>query len=100
VIGYGLDARCSIHGSSKIFLFSTASRTALGSTQLPIQWVPGTLSPGEKLSRREAYHTPSRAEVNNGGAIPPLPTISLWQSAELIKHRDNLTNFTLVSLFG
>jgi hypothetical protein len=29
-----------------IFLFTTASRTALGPTQLPIQWVPGALSLG------------------------------------------------------
>jgi hypothetical protein len=29
-----------------IFLFTTASRTALGPTQPPIQWVPGTLSRG------------------------------------------------------
>jgi hypothetical protein len=29
-----------------IFLFTTASRTALGPTQLPIQWVPGSLSLG------------------------------------------------------
>jgi hypothetical protein len=33
-----------------IFLFTTASRTALGPTQPPIQWVPGTLSLGKKLT--------------------------------------------------
>jgi hypothetical protein len=37
-----------------IFLFSTASRPALGSTQLPIQWVPGILSLGVKRPVREA----------------------------------------------
>jgi hypothetical protein len=30
----------------RIFLFTTASRTALGSTRPPIQWVPGALSLG------------------------------------------------------
>jgi hypothetical protein len=34
----------------KIFLFSTASRLALGSTQSPTQWVPGTLPPRVKLT--------------------------------------------------
>jgi hypothetical protein len=28
-------------------------------TQPPIQWVPGTLSPGAKRPRREADHSPS-----------------------------------------
>jgi hypothetical protein len=47
-----------------IFLFTTASRTALGPTQPPIQWVPGALSLGAKRSGREAHHPPpSSAEV-------------------------------------
>jgi hypothetical protein len=33
-----------------IFLFTTVSRTALGSTQPPIQWVPGALSLGGKAA--------------------------------------------------
>jgi hypothetical protein len=47
-----------------IFLFSIASRLALGSTQPPIQWVPGALSLGVRRLGREANHSPpSRAEV-------------------------------------
>jgi hypothetical protein len=47
-----------------IFLFNTAFRTALGLTQPPIQWVPGTLSLGVKWPGREADHSPqSSAEV-------------------------------------
>jgi hypothetical protein len=49
-----------------IFLFITASRPALGSTQSPIQWVPNALSLGVKPPRREADHSPpSSAEVKN-----------------------------------
>jgi hypothetical protein len=49
--GYGLDdrgSRSSSPGRVKNFLFSTSSRPALGSTQPPIQWVPGALFPGVK----------------------------------------------------
>jgi hypothetical protein len=47
-----------------IFLFTTASRTALGPTQPPIQWVPGELSLGVKWLGCEADHSPpSSAEV-------------------------------------
>jgi hypothetical protein len=47
-----------------IFLFTTASRTALGPTQPPIQCVPGALSPGVKRLGREVDHSPpSSAEV-------------------------------------
>jgi hypothetical protein len=46
------------------FLLATASRTALGPTQPPIQWVPGALSLGVKRPGREADHSPpSSAEV-------------------------------------
>jgi hypothetical protein len=41
----GFDSR-----QCKIFLFSTASRPALGSTQPPIQWVPGGSFPGGKAA--------------------------------------------------
>jgi hypothetical protein len=49
-----------------IFLFTTASRTALGPTHTPIQWVQGALSLGVKWPGREADHSPpSSTEVNN-----------------------------------
>jgi hypothetical protein len=47
-----------------IFLFITASRTALDPTQPPIQWVPEALSLGLKRPGREADHPPpSTADV-------------------------------------
>jgi hypothetical protein len=42
----------------KNFHFSTLSRSALGPTQPPIQWVPGAFSPGLKRLGREADHSP------------------------------------------
>jgi hypothetical protein len=42
----------------KNFLFSTASRPALVSTQSPIQCVSEVLSPGVKRQGREADHLP------------------------------------------
>jgi hypothetical protein len=56
----GFDSRWGVG----IFLFTTVSRTALGHTQPPIQWVLGALSLGVKRPGREADHSPpSNAEV-------------------------------------
>jgi hypothetical protein len=50
-------------GGWEFFLFTTASRTVVGPTQPPIQWVPGVLSLGIKRPGREADHSPlSRTE--------------------------------------
>jgi hypothetical protein len=40
-----------------------------------------------------SYSPPSTAELKNGGTSPPLPHMSTWHSALLIKHRDNFTVF-------
>jgi hypothetical protein len=56
--GYGLDnrgVRVQVTVGSRIF--SASSRPALGSTQPPTQWVPGTLSPGVKRPGNEADHS-------------------------------------------
>jgi hypothetical protein len=49
VTGYGLDDQgggSSSLGRVKNFYFSKLSRPALGSTQPPVKWVPGSLSRG------------------------------------------------------
>jgi hypothetical protein len=40
------------------FLLATVSILTLGPTQLPIQWVPGALSPGVKWLRCVVDHSP------------------------------------------
>jgi hypothetical protein len=67
-LGYGTDDRGSRlrfpGGGLGIFLFTTASRTALEPTQPPIQWVPGAPSLGVKRPGREVDHSPpSSVEV-------------------------------------
>jgi hypothetical protein len=48
----------------EIFLSSTSSRSVLGATQPPIQWVPGALSLRVKQPEREANHShPTSAEI-------------------------------------
>jgi hypothetical protein len=69
-------------GQGKEILLYTAFRVALGPTQLPIQWVPGALSPGVKMPGREADNSPPfSAEVKNVGAVLPLPHTSSWSGA-------------------
>jgi hypothetical protein len=81
----------------KIFLLTSASRPALGATQLPIQWVPGALSLGVKQLWHEADHSPpSSAEVENAWSYISIPPIHLhgmaWHGDWLNKeHRDNFT---------
>jgi hypothetical protein len=51
-------------GRVKNFLFSTASRPALGPSQPPTQWVLGTVSPVVKRPGHEADHSPpASAEI-------------------------------------
>jgi hypothetical protein len=92
-LGYGMDDRGSRYDyrwGLGIFLFTTASRTALEPTQPPIRWMPGALSLGVKWPGREADHSPpSSAEVKE---LVELYLHSLntpsWRGAQL-NHRDN-----------
>jgi hypothetical protein len=78
----------------RIFLFTTASRTALGPTQPPIQWVPGALSLGVKRLGREADHShPSSTEVKEWVELYlHSPNTPSWSGAQL-KHTDNFTSY-------
>jgi hypothetical protein len=60
-LGYELDDRGSrvrFPAGLGISLFTTASRTALGPNQPPIQWAPGALSLRVKRPEREVDHSP------------------------------------------
>jgi hypothetical protein len=72
------------------------SGTALGPTQLPIQWVPEDLSLGIKRPGREADHSPpSNAEVKNAWIYTSAPQY-VFVAWCLVKHRDDFTfTFTL-----
>jgi hypothetical protein len=70
----GFDSRRGLG----IFLFTTVSRTALGPTQPPVQWIPAALSLGVKQPGREADHSPpSSAEVKNECSYTSTPSIRL-----------------------
>jgi hypothetical protein len=73
--GYGLDdRRFESRQELGIFLFTTASRPALGPTQPPIKWVSGALSLEVKRPGREAGHSPpSSEEVKNACSYTSIP---------------------------
>jgi hypothetical protein len=78
--------------------FTTASRTALGSTQPPFQGVPGALSLGVKRPGREAdYSPPYSTEVKERVELyPHSSNTPSWRGAQFKKkHGDNFTfNFS------
>jgi hypothetical protein len=78
-LGYGLDdqgTRVRFPAGLGTFLFTTVSRTALGPTQPPIQWVPGALSVGIKRPGREADHSPPSIAVKNPWSYTSTPSTS------------------------
>jgi hypothetical protein len=76
-----------------IFLFTTASRTALVPTQPPIQGVPGALSLGVKEPVSETDHSPpSSAEVKECVELYLHSPIRLHGVVlSLKKHKNNFT---------
>jgi hypothetical protein len=88
----GFDSRRRL----EIFLFTTAvSRTALGPTQPPIQWIPGALSLGIKQPGSESDHSPpSIAEVKEWVELYLHSSQYVLMALCLVKHRDNFTSFS------
>jgi len=78
-LGYGLDDwDFESQWELGIFLPTTAFRTVLEPTQLPIQWVAGALSLGVKWLGCEVDHSlPSSAKVKNAWSCTPAPLIHL-----------------------
>jgi hypothetical protein len=73
------------------FLFTTVSRTVLGPTHRPIQWVPGSLSLAMKRPVCEANHSPSSsAEVKNAWSYTATPQY-VFMAWCLVKRRVNFT---------
>jgi hypothetical protein len=71
-------------GTDGIFLFATASGTALVPTQPLIQWLPGVKRPG-----CEADHSsPLLPRLRIRGAMPPFPQYA-FKAWCLVKHRGN-----------
>jgi hypothetical protein len=82
-------------GGLGIFLFTTASRTDLGPTQPPIQWVTGGSFPGVKRPGRKSDHSPPSSAEGQECLCVILPlSHCVFMAWCLVKHRDNFT-FTL-----
>jgi hypothetical protein len=93
-IGFlGFDSRRGL----EIFLFTTASRTALGPTHPHIQWVQGVLSLGVKRPGREADHSPHLVprSKNECGYISTPPIRLIWRGVRL-NQRDNFTFYNIL----
>lgn len=58
----------------EMFLYSTASRLAVGCKQSPIHWMLRALFPAVIWPEREVHHSnSSSAKMKNCGATPPVP---------------------------
>jgi hypothetical protein len=73
----GWMAEVQFLAGQEIFLYSIASRPALGPTQPPIQWVPVALPQEVKQPGGEAdCSPPSSAKIKYSDAVPPLSLMS------------------------
>jgi len=88
----------SHQGDDGIFFYFTASGPALESTQPPIQWVPGALSPGGKVTWA-CRILQLVMMLKLCGAVRPLPQsfFTAWCSVQQkirplgVVHKDNFT---------
>jgi hypothetical protein len=93
----GFDSRLGLG----IFLFTVASKTALGPTQPSIQWVPGALSLGVKWPGRETVHSPpSGAEVKECvGLYLHFSNTPSWRGAQFKKITGTTLSLYIYSFF-
>jgi hypothetical protein len=91
-ISYWLDDR-----GVKNSHFSMSFRPALGSTQLPIEWVPGAISPVIKWPGRETDHSQLVPRSRKRGSIHPLPYTPSRHSAYLVKYGNIFTFFLVIT---
>jgi hypothetical protein len=82
-LGYGLDDRRfeSVQGLG-IFLFATAFRPALCSTQPPVECVSGALSLGSGRGVKLTPHIHLVLRSRMSGTIPPLLNTPSWRGAQ------------------
>jgi hypothetical protein len=96
--GWTTEGQSSSPGRVKNFLFSKSSRPALGSTQPPIQWAPGVLSPWVKRQGREADHSPPvSAEVKKMWIYTSTPLYTLMVQC-LIRWAQGHLNFSILQV--
>jgi hypothetical protein len=87
--GYTLVCMYVLWEGLGIFLFTTASRPALGPTQPPIQWKLGALSLDirqQVVKPTTHFHLVLRSVMRGVSSL--FPNTPSWSSAQL-KHRDN-----------
>jgi hypothetical protein len=80
-----------------VILLYTVSRSALGPTQPPVEWVSGAPSPGTKGGMKLSTHLHLVATLRKHKPIPPPSSIRL-HCLVLVKHRDTIIVFLFFSL--
>lgn len=68
--------------------FSKVSRQVPGATQLPSQWIPGSLSPDHKAS----HSLPPSIEVKSAWSSISTPPMCAWHATRLIYHTQHILN--------
>jgi hypothetical protein len=87
-------ARFELLVGARFLLLSMVSRPVLGPTRLPSNGYRGNFLGGKANGSWSWLFASIQCQVKNGGGILPLPHLSSWHSAQLIKHRDNFTLLT------
>jgi hypothetical protein len=76
--------------------FSLLPSVQTGFGPHPVSYPMDTGASFPEAGRKADHSRPPRAEAKNGAAMTPLPHMSSWRGASLIKHRENFT-FTISS---